>query len=77
MASRTYKDRLLRAVEDLPDEKAAQVVQFAESLRPRKQEKGKGPYRRLGTFRGKIKILPSFFDPLPDDIIDAFEGRGE
>jgi len=75
MASREYKDRLLRAVEDLPDEKAAQIVHYAEWLRGTKTPHS--PRRRLGTFRGKIMILPSFFDPLPDDILDAFEGRGE
>ncbi len=25
------------------------------------------PKRRAGTLRGKIKISPSFFDPLPDE----------
>ena len=33
--------------------------------------------RPLGLAKGKVKIHPSFFDPLPDDIIAAFEGRGE
>lgn len=41
-------------------------------LTPRR--KGKRP---LGLARGKIELLPSFFDPLPDDILDAFEGRGD
>ena len=31
--------------------------------------------RRLGVGKGLIKILPSFFEPLPDEILDAFEGR--
>lgn len=33
--------------------------------------------RPLGLATGKVQIHPSFFDPLPDDIIAAFEGRGE
>ena len=33
--------------------------------------------RPLGLAKGKVQIHPSFFDPLPDDIIAAFEGRGE
>ena len=31
--------------------------------------------RPLGLARGKGEILPGFFDPLPDDILDAFEGK--
>jgi len=26
---------------------------------------------------GMIKVPDTFFDPLPGDMIDAFEGRGE
>ncbi len=33
--------------------------------------------RPIGLAKGKVVIHPSFFDPLPDDIIAAFEGRGE
>jgi prevent-host-death family protein len=31
--------------------------------------------RQLGTLRGKLRIPDDFDDPLPDDILDAFEGR--
>lgn len=78
MASQQYKDRLWHVVEGLPDDKAAQVVTFAESLRALKQEGSLAkPFRPLGLYRGKIRIDPSFFDPLPDEILDAFEGKGE
>jgi hypothetical protein len=43
--------------------------------RPHKRKKTEKPFRPLGLYRGKIRIDPSFFDPLPDDIIAAFEGR--
>lgn len=32
--------------------------------------------RPVGIDRG-MTIPPSFFEPLPDDVLDAFEGRGE
>lgn len=32
--------------------------------------------RPVGIDRG-MRIPPSFFEPLPDDLLDAFEGRGE
>jgi hypothetical protein len=72
MASQQYKDRLMQAMDALPDEKAAEVVKLAESLcvetRPHR--------RRLGTCRDTVRIEPSFFDPLPDDLLDLFEGKG-
>ena len=33
--------------------------------------------RRLGTLRGKIRIAADFDSPLPDEVIDAFEGGGK
>lgn len=32
------------------------------------------PERRLGGLAGKVKIPEDFDAPLPDDILDAFEG---
>jgi prevent-host-death family protein len=31
--------------------------------------------RRLGTATGEVTVPDSFNDPLPDDLLDAFEGR--
>jgi prevent-host-death family protein len=31
------------------------------------------PPRKPGTARGKFEIPESFFEPLPDDILEAFE----
>lgn len=33
------------------------------------------PKRRPGTLKGRIKIHPSFYDPLPADELDLWEGR--
>jgi antitoxin (DNA-binding transcriptional repressor) of toxin-antitoxin stability system len=32
--------------------------------------------RRLGLAKGQFTVPDSFFEPLPDDILDAFEGKG-
>jgi prevent-host-death family protein len=34
-----------------------------------------GPVRKLGVFRGTLKIPDDFDAPLPDEILDLFEGR--
>ena len=30
--------------------------------------------RRLGTAKGKVTVPPEFFEPLPEEILRAFEG---
>lgn len=35
-----------------------------------------GPGKRpIGLAKGKVEVPPSFFEPLPDEIIAAFEGK--
>ena len=31
--------------------------------------------RPIGLEAGKFTVPPSFFEPLPDDVLDAFEGK--
>jgi prevent-host-death family protein len=35
------------------------------------------PPRRLGRMKGRIWIAPDFDAPLPDDLLDLFEGKSE
>lgn len=35
----------------------------------------KGAVRRPGTMRGKIRIKKSFDVPLPNELVDSFEGK--
>jgi prevent-host-death family protein len=37
---------------------------------------GDVPKRRPGTLRGVVKVSKSFFEPLPVDALDAWEGKG-
>ncbi len=37
--------------------------------------RGKGAGRKLGMFRGKFVVPEDFDAPLPEEILDAFEGR--
>lgn len=32
--------------------------------------------RKLGLLAGKLHVPDDFDDPLPDDVLDAFEGKG-
>ena len=33
--------------------------------------------RELGFLRGQFEVTDAFFEPLPDDVLDLFEGRGD
>lgn len=33
------------------------------------------PVRKAGGMRGRFEVPDSFFEPLPQDILDAFEGK--
>jgi prevent-host-death family protein len=37
---------------------------------------GEAPKRQPGTLRGIVKVPKSFFEPLPADELDVWEGRG-
>jgi antitoxin (DNA-binding transcriptional repressor) of toxin-antitoxin stability system len=47
-------------------------VPIAE-IRPLPQRSGKP--RPIGLAKGLFEVPPSFFEPLPDELVDAFEGR--
>ena len=32
--------------------------------------------RPIGLAKGEFTVTPAFFEPLPDDLLDAFDGRG-
>lgn len=33
--------------------------------------------RPVGVAKGRLTVPPSFFEPLPDELLDAFEGKGQ
>jgi prevent-host-death family protein len=35
------------------------------------------PKRRLGTLKGEVWVGEDFDEPLPDDLLDLFEGKGK
>src|SRR5580698_4330324 len=41
----------------------------------RSERSGKKAKRPIGLAKGKLKVTKSFFKPLPDKLLDAFEGR--
>jgi hypothetical protein len=62
-------------ISDLP----APLIQAIEAIIRAYREKEAGavpPSLKIGWARGRLPELPdSFFDPLPPDILDLFEGK--
>lgn len=58
---------------------AGEEVVICKSGKPRARlvamRKGRKPRRRPGGWQGKVVIADDFDAPLPDDILDAFEGK--
>jgi hypothetical protein len=73
MTATETKQLLAQVVDELPPEKVAELVEFAQSLRQMDMQPPRPKPRILGAFEGQLKILPGFYDPLPDDLLDEFE----
>lgn len=75
-AIKQIEEHLRRAAEDegiLRDrlkQTAARVPELGVSVSPG------APRRELGRLKGRIEIAADFDAPLPDELLDDFEGRG-
>ena len=70
--AKTHLSKLLEEVSqggEVVIAKAGKPMAKLIGIRPAK------PIRKPGFLKGKIKIADDFDAPLPDDILDAFEGR--
>lgn len=70
--AKTYLSKLLEEVSK------GNVVVIAKSGLPIAKLTGissSRPIRKPGFLKGKIKIASNFDSPLPDDLLDAFEGK--
>ena len=70
--AKTHLSKLLEEVSkggEIVIAKSGKPVAKLTSISPTK------PIRKPGFLKGKIKIADDFDAPLPDDILDAFEGK--
>lgn len=70
--AKTHLSKLLEKVSE------EQEIVIAKSGKPMARLTGIGiakPIRKPGFLKGKIKIADDFDAPLPEDILDAFEGK--
>lgn len=72
-AAKTHFSRLVdeaAAGEDIIIAKAGKPVARLTALTPAEVK----PKRQLGILEGKLVVPPDFDAPLPEDLLDAFEG---
>jgi prevent-host-death family protein len=70
--AKTHLSKLLEEVSK------GQEIIIAKSGKPMARLTGIGinkPIRKPGLLKGKIKIATDFDAPLPEDLLDAFEGK--
>jgi prevent-host-death family protein len=71
-AAKSQLSRLLDAVAAGEEVIIAKAGKPVARLVPFERKKER---RELGTLAGQFRVPDDFDDPLPDDILDAFEGR--
>lgn len=71
-AAKTQLSRLVAAAAGGEEIIIAKAGKPVAKLGPLPEKTGK---RKLGILEGKYTVPPDFDAPLPDDILDAFEGR--
>lgn len=73
------QEQIIEEIKQIPREKLAEVYDFVHYFRlglehvkpfsePLKQ-------RPIGLAKNDFQVPASFFDPLPEDMLDAFEGK--
>jgi hypothetical protein len=75
------RDELLRRLEQKPEVETIELTRNGEVIGHiqflGKLDTRPGAPRPAGLGKGLIEVPPSFFEPLPDDLLKAFNGEGE
>jgi hypothetical protein len=65
-------------VSDLPPTMIEAIESLVRAAREQAQNtSAPATPRPFGWLKGQVEVPDSFFDPLPDELLDLFEGRGE
>jgi hypothetical protein len=71
------QEQLIEEIKQIPSEKLAEVYHLIHHFRlGLEQEKlvKNAVQRPIGLAKGQFEVPSSFFDPLPDELLTAFEG---
>jgi hypothetical protein len=72
------QEQLIEEIKQIPAEKLAEAYDLIHYFRlGLVQEKLKSAIKQrpIGLAKGQFEMPSSFFEPLPDDVLDVFEGN--
>ena len=72
------QEKIIAEIKQIPDEKLAEIYDLVHYFRlGLLQERHTLPVKQrpIGLAKGLLEIPSSFFEPLPDDMLDAFESK--
>ena len=72
------QEQLIEEIKQIPDEKLAEIYDLIHYFRLGLVQEKLTPsikQRPIGLAKGCLQISADFFEPLPDEILDAFEGK--
>ncbi|MBF0102466.1 MAG: hypothetical protein HQK77_16300 [Desulfobacterales bacterium] len=75
------QEQIMDEIKHIPNSKLPElydlIYHFRLGLVHGKEIHMKKKQRPIGLAKGSFKIPACFFEPLPNEILDAFEGRGK
>jgi hypothetical protein len=73
------QEQLIEEIKQIPSDKLEELYDlmhyFRLGLTHERQAQAPVTRRPIGLAKGTFQVPPSFFEPLPDEILDAFEGE--
>jgi len=69
------KTNLSRLVDEVANGAEIVIAKAGKPMARLVPLRAQAPPRRIGVLKGRVKIADDFDAPLPDDLLDAFDGR--
>lgn len=71
------QEQLIEEIKQIPSDKLMELYDLVHYFRLGliHEQQTQPTQRPIGLAKGTFQVPPSFFEPLPDDMLDAFEGR--
>jgi len=71
------QEQIIAEIKQIPDNKLAEIYDLIHYFRLglNREQVSSSQLRPIGLAKHQLEIPPAFYDPLPDDVLDAFEGK--
>jgi len=74
------QEQIIEEIKQIPDDKLVEIYDLIHYFRlgvaqEKQSQKITVKQRPIGLSKGKFKVPASFFEPLTDEMLDAFEGK--